>query len=57
MTPPLRDLITGDANAAELRRCAIQNGMRSMKYDGLSKVNAGITTASEVVRVMLSAED
>ena len=57
MTPPLRDLITSDANAAELRRCAIQNGMRSMKYDGLSKVNAGITTASEVVRVMLSTED
>ncbi len=57
MSPPLRDLITSDANAAELRRCAIQNGMRTLKYDGLSKVNAGITAAAEVVRVMLSTED
>jgi type II secretory ATPase GspE/PulE/Tfp pilus assembly ATPase PilB-like protein len=57
MTNDVRNLIVKNANAAELRQAAIRNGMRTMRYDGLSKMNAGMTSASEVIKVMLGGED
>ena len=57
MTNELRDLIVRRANAAELRQAAIRAGMKTLRYDGLSKINAGITSASEVTRVLLGGED
>jgi len=57
MGPEVRDLIVKRANAAELRQAAIRGGMRTLRYDGLSKVNAGVTSASEVIRVMLVGEE
>lgn len=53
----LREAIAGGANSSELRRIAIRAGMRTLKYDGLAKVNAGITTASEVVTLLLAGEE
>ena len=57
MSNELREAIVSQANAAELRRVAIQAGMKTLRYDGLSKINAGMTSASEVIRVMLAGED
>ena len=57
MTPELRDAIASEASASELRRIALRSGMRSLKYDGLSKVNAGITTASEVITLLFVGEE
>jgi type IV pilus assembly protein PilB len=57
MTNDVRNLIVKSANAAELRQAAVRNGMRTMRYDGLSKMNAGLTSASEVIKVMLGGED
>ncbi len=56
MTNDLRDAVTAKANAADLRRIALRTGMKSIKYDGLSKLNAGITTAAEVIGVMFASE-
>ncbi len=56
MSSELRDAITARANAADLRRIAIRNGMKTLKYDGLSKVNAGITSAAEVISIMFASE-
>jgi len=53
----LRDLIVRNANASELRQGAIRAGMKTMRYDGLSKMNAGITSASEVIKVLMGGED
>jgi type II secretory ATPase GspE/PulE/Tfp pilus assembly ATPase PilB-like protein len=57
MTNDLREAITANVNAAELRRIALRTGMKSLKYDGLSKVNAGITTAAEVISIMFASEN
>jgi type IV pilus assembly protein PilB len=57
MTNDVRDLIVKRANAAELRQAAVRGGMRTLRFDGLSKINAGITSASEVIRVMLAGEE
>ena len=57
ITPELRDAIAAGANASELRRVALRAGMRSLKYDGLSKVNAGVTTAGEVITLLFAGEE
>jgi len=57
ITPELRDAIAAGANASELRRLALRGGMRSLKYDGLSKVNAGVTTAGEVITLLFAGDE
>ena len=51
MNDELRALVTSRADAATLRKAAIQAGMRSMQADGIEKALAGLTTAEEVLRV------
>jgi len=48
---PLRRLIAQDAGWEELRKQAIASGMIAMKEDGFAKVNQGITSIEEVLRV------
>ncbi len=57
MTPELREAIASGSNSSEIRRVALRGGMRSLKYDGLAKVNAGITTASEVITLLFIGEE
>lgn len=45
-----RHLINQKAPAAELRRQALEMGMRSLREDGARKVVAGLTTPEEVIR-------
>ncbi|MBL9167512.1 MAG: Flp pilus assembly complex ATPase component TadA [Verrucomicrobiales bacterium] len=45
-----RHLINQKAPAAELRRQALEMGMRSLREDGARKVVAGVTTPDEVIR-------
>jgi len=47
----IRKLILKGSDANQLRETAKRQGMRSLIEDGLSKVKAGITTMSEVLRV------
>jgi type IV pilus assembly protein PilB len=51
LTPELRDLILSGGSAVEIKRAAIQQGMRTLRMSGLSKLKEGITTVHEVVRV------
>lgn len=48
----IRSLIAKGASADEIKKQAIQNGMRSILSDGLTKVQAGITTLEEVLRAV-----
>jgi general secretion pathway protein E len=47
----LRKLIMRDADAGELTAAARKNGMQSLREDGWEKVERGVTTVDEVVRV------
>jgi type IV pilus assembly protein PilB len=51
LTPELRDLVLSGASALEIKRAAIQQGMRTLRMSGLEKLKEGITTIQEVVRV------
>ncbi|MFP3905017.1 MAG: GspE/PulE family protein, partial [Armatimonadota bacterium] len=53
----VRQAIAGGANASELRKIARHSGMKTLKYDGLAKINAGITSANEVAGVMFIGDE
>jgi general secretion pathway protein E len=47
----IRKLIMANADAVEITNAARRNGMRNLREDGWLKVEAGLTTADEVLRV------
>lgn len=47
----IRKMITDKASADEIRKYAIEQGMKTLYGDGIEKVKAGITTLDEVLRV------
>ncbi len=47
----IRELIVAEPRVDDLRRIAKENGMRSLREDGVDKVLRGITTIEEVIRV------
>jgi type II secretory ATPase GspE/PulE/Tfp pilus assembly ATPase PilB-like protein len=51
MTDELRQALLKSPNAATLRELALAQGMATLKQDGWRKVQAGITTVEEVLRV------
>lgn len=57
MNNELRDAITSGATGAQVRQIALRTGMKSLKYDGLLKINQGITSAQEVIRVSYDPSD
>ncbi len=52
MDDELRSAITRQADASEIKRIAVKNGMTTMIEDGFQKVLAGITTIEEILRVI-----
>ncbi|MGE0793935.1 MAG: GspE/PulE family protein [Acidimicrobiia bacterium] len=55
MTPELKRLVVGWASQDELRRLAVQQGMRTLKDEALELVDDDVTTISEVVKTVYSA--
>jgi type II secretory ATPase GspE/PulE/Tfp pilus assembly ATPase PilB-like protein len=51
---PLREAIVRNAPRSELRRLSEDVGMRPMQQDGWQKIEAGLTTVEEVLRVVQS---
>ena len=47
----IRDLTVARAPAEEIMKVAVQQGMRPLRDDGLSKVKQGLTSIAEVTRV------
>jgi type IV pilus assembly protein PilB len=56
MTDRLRRLILDRASHDDLRAKAREHGMRTVREDGLEKIRQGITSISEVLRVVGSVE-
>jgi general secretion pathway protein E len=44
-------MVLNRAEAREIHRAAIEEGMRTMYHDGLLKAAEGVTTLEEVLRV------
>ena len=56
MNEAIRPLILGRTAASTISQKAIEIGMRTLRIDGWQKVEAGITTVEEVLRVTQSEE-
>jgi type IV pilus assembly protein PilB len=50
ITPALRELILDRASTAEIRKQAVDEGMLTLRQDGLVKIQKGKTTIEEVLR-------
>lgn len=51
ITEEIRKLIVKKSSAEEMKKKAIEEGMRPLREDGLDKIRQGITTVEEVMRV------
>jgi len=47
----IRRLAIRNADASEIKKCAVDQGMRSLRDDGAHKVLCGTTSLDEVMRV------
>ena len=50
----LKEKIINGASAAEIKKTAIQLGMKTLRMSGLTKITEGVTTIEEVLRVTFS---
>ncbi|MEX2527512.1 MAG: type IV-A pilus assembly ATPase PilB [Gemmatimonadota bacterium] len=57
MTSRLRKLIMAESGTDELRDAAIEDGMLTLRMDGLKKVERGVTTLEEVVKETAAVGD
>ena len=51
VSPPLSQLIMRTAPTEQMHRLAVDEGMTTLRQDGISKARAGITSLAEVIRV------
>ncbi len=56
MTEEIRAMALKQVSTSEIRRLAIQFGMKSLRKDGWRKVTAGLTTVEEVIRLTQADE-
>jgi len=52
----LRDIVARNPNVSEFRRLCIERGMVTLRQDGINKVETGLTTIQEVMRVTESGQ-
>ena len=57
VTERIRPLIIKKASASAIRAAAVQEGMRGMREDGIVKIREGLTTMTEVLRVVAGSEE
>ncbi len=56
MNDELRGALSRGEDASALRRIAVKSGMKTLRYDALTKVHQGSTSAQEVINVMFAPE-
>lgn len=57
ITKVQRDLINAKASADEIRKSAREQGMLTIKQDGIQKVLSGLTTVEELMRVAMTEDE
>jgi len=50
MTPEIRRMVLRGASVAEIRDMAVEEGMLTLRMDGIKKIEKGVTTLEEVVK-------
>ncbi len=53
LSEEIGDLTVKDATAEEIKAVAIEQGMLTLKDDGLEKVRMGATSVEEILRVVV----
>lgn len=53
----VRERVQCRANATDVRKAAVENGMRLLREDGIDKMMSGSTTIDEVVRVAMKGDE
>ena len=56
VSEPVRHLIVARAGATAIRSAAVKDGMRELRQDGIMKIREGLTTMTEVLRVVAEEE-
>ncbi len=54
MTETIQDMIMRRANANDIRTEAKKNGMKTIEDDGFAKINLGLTSTEEVLRITMA---
>src|SRR5262249_23993003 len=54
MTDGIRELVLSGASATELKRQAMQEGMKTLRQSSITKLRQGATTVEEVMRVTMA---
>jgi len=54
VTEKIKDLILMGASESELKKEAIEEGMKTLRQSGLTKVAEGITSVSEILRITIA---
>ncbi len=52
MTPAIQHLVLERASAADIKKKAVEEGMKTMMRDGAEKAAAGLTSIEEVIRII-----
>jgi type IV pilus assembly protein PilB len=55
MSEEIREMTIDRASADQIRRTAVEQGMRTLQQDGIDKVRMGATSIQEIARVTGSA--
>ena len=50
MSPAIRRLVLAGASSEEIERCAVKEGMITLRQDGFAKARRGIATLEDVLR-------
>jgi type IV pilus assembly protein PilB len=53
VTEEVERLTVGRASAMEIQRVAVEQGMKTLRLDGMDKVLAGVTSLEEILRVVV----
>ncbi|MBI1923945.1 type II/IV secretion system protein, partial [Candidatus Poribacteria bacterium] len=53
MNDAIREMVLKGASGYEIKQAAMENGMKTLRQDGLEKVAQGITTLEEILKITL----
>jgi type IV pilus assembly protein PilB len=51
MNDPIKEMILKGASGFEIKQVAMENGMRTLRQDGLEKAAHGVTTIDEILKI------
>ena len=51
VTEPIKDMVLRKASSSELKKQAVVEGMMTLRQSGVRKVQSGVTTAEEILRL------